>query len=95
MIETVPCPHPDFDVAAVCIRLEDVGAFAAEFKVECLMCHEPFAFVGEIPIGFSPRGPSLSADRTELRVPIVPLSGGPTPTMGFSITQQPERKFDA
>jgi hypothetical protein len=79
------CKHPDFLAGVTVNRLEDIGALSADIRIACAVCHEPFKFVGAMEVGLLPDQPATSADGTELRVPIIPASGGPTGSMGFRI----------
>lgn len=73
-----PCEHVNFDAIVKVIRLQDseegpVVGFTAEVNVNCVECEEPFVWIGCNP-GLSPRGPRVSVDRRELRVPLKPAS---------------------
>jgi hypothetical protein len=80
------CPHVDFDVLAVVHRFVErdpaqgeippATGFTVDLKVECRDCHEPFVWVGRMPIGVSPGEPRVSVDGTELHAPIRPASAG-------------------
>lgn len=62
--------------------------FTADVTIRCAECDEPFRFIGSMPSGLSPREPSASVDRTELRLPIAPISapeGWGTDGPGFTI----------
>lgn len=87
------CEHPDFAARVDVNRLVDTCAFSADVRIECAACHEPFRFVGAFPVGLLPDQPATSVDGTELRVPIIPVSGGPIGSMGFRIrTGQPRSR---
>lgn len=45
--------------------------YAADIVVRCDECGLPFEFMG-LPMGYSPRKPMVSLDKTELRAPIKP-----------------------
>lgn len=68
------CRHEKFGATVKVNRLEDTGHFMCDVLVGCMDCGVPFSFVGP-PMGGLMSGPSVSVDRTELRIPIEP---GPT-----------------
>lgn len=89
-----PCPHEDFDayVAVNRITANDtdptVVGYAADIKVQCRACEEPFRWTG-VPAGLSPGRPTCSVDETELRAPLRPASADPDFGMGlpgFAVT---------
>lgn len=74
------CPH-DNSVAHVEInRLTDgdggpVTGYTSTIRVACADCDEPYEWIG-LPVGLSPRGPTVSVDGLELRAPLRPASSG-------------------
>lgn len=71
------CLHESFDVHTYVMRLTDVKGgrvtgFTTETKVNCAECNMPFQWLG-LQMGISPNSPTTSADRLELRAPIIPL----------------------
>jgi hypothetical protein len=70
------CEHSRFYCQTDVTRLTDdngvVTAYAADIVIRCNECGCQFAFVGPAA-GYSFTGPMVSADRTELRVPLVPV----------------------
>jgi hypothetical protein len=52
-------------------RFEDTGRFAADITIRCVVCDEPFRFMG-VPGGISWEHPAASVDGLELRCPIEP-----------------------
>lgn len=83
------CPHESFRAAVDVHRLTDVGRFQCDVRVKCATCDVEFSFVGP-PLGLLMLGPSVSVDRTELRIPIEP---GPTmmPAGGEMRFEVPQR----
>ena len=87
------CSHEDFfaTVEVVRIPLEEGGepvAFAANIRVNCVNCDEPFRFVG-VQAGSRPDRPMCSVDEFELRAPIRPASSDPDFGLGipgFAVT---------
>ncbi|MFJ2719414.1 hypothetical protein [Streptomyces sp. NPDC087437] len=83
-----PCLHEHFDafVGVARITASDtdptVVGYAAEVKVSCRDCDEPFRWTG-VPAGVSPRQPMCSVDETELRAPLRPASADPDFGMGL------------
>lgn len=80
------CLHPNFVATVeVCRRIADgepeldstpaIG-FAADIRVHCAACDEPFRWVG-VPAGLNPRHPTVSIDDLELRAPLRPASSDP------------------
>lgn len=82
------CPHEAFSAAVTVNRLQrsDDGptiiGYAAEVRVRCAQCQEPFRFTG-CQVGLSPAHPMVSLDETELRAPIRPASADPDFGMGI------------
>lgn len=81
-----PCRHRmAHRVDAKVAYLEDSGRFCLDIRVKCAACGEPFRFLG-LPIGLDLSGAAKSADGTEGRFAICPVSQEP-PTgglLGFS-----------
>jgi len=50
-------------------RLTDSGRFAADVRIKCAQCGEPFRFLG-LPCGVDLDGAAVSADGTEARLAI-------------------------
>lgn len=71
--EPRPCEHENFRADVAVNRLLDSGMFAADVKIECTDCGEPFRFVG-LPAGVSFERPMVAIDGLELRAPIEPAS---------------------
>ena len=65
------CDHPDFAARVDVARLMDTGRFAADVRIKCVACGEPFRFLG-LAAGLSPYEPRVSVDGLELRAPIEP-----------------------
>lgn len=83
------CPHEKFTASVDVHRLVDIGRFQCDVRVKCAACDVEFSFMGP-PLGLLMLGPSVSVDRTELRIPIEP---GPTPMpsggeMRFEVPQR-------
>lgn len=91
------CPHEHFETWSVVNRLtleddEPVFAYAAEVRINCTDCSEPFRFIG-VQAGLRPDRPTCSVDETELRVPIRPASSDPDfglGSPGFAIRYREE-----
>jgi hypothetical protein len=81
---TMACEHPDFEAEVDVNRLADVGAFAADVRICCVACREPFVFIGSLETGLSSREPRVNVDGTELRIPIQPRSWGRTGLIGYA-----------
>ncbi|WP_073946497.1 hypothetical protein [Streptomyces kebangsaanensis] len=83
-----PCLHENFDayVAVNRITASDadptVVGYAADIKVHCRDCGEPFRWSG-VRAGVSPREPMCSVDETELRAPLRPASEDPDFGLGL------------
>lgn len=90
-----PCPHENFSAAVEVSRLTGseessapVTGYAADIKVWCGDCGEPFRWIG-VQAGLDPRRPMCSADETELRAPLRPASSDPDFGLGipgFAVT---------
>jgi hypothetical protein len=93
-----PCRHENFaaDVAVNRIGEDDPGNttglpnhYSADIRVRCADCGEPFRWIG-VPAGLSPAEPRSSADETELRAPLCPVSSSADfglDAPGFTITR--------
>jgi len=66
------CKHMDFKALVRVVRLEDIGQFSAEVKIECADCHLPFQFLG-LPLGLNLNGATISVDGQEARLAIAPV----------------------
>lgn len=71
-----PCPHERFEAWAGVNRLTaheggPVIGYAADVRVRCADCAEPFKWVG-VPTGSNPHRPCSSLDGHELRAPLRP-----------------------
>jgi hypothetical protein len=69
--ERAMCKHEDFEAHVDVNRMEDTGRFAADVRVSCARCGEPFRFIG-LESGVSHTRPMCSVDGIELRAPIEP-----------------------
>lgn len=90
------CPHNDFEARVEVNRLTSndngpVTGYAADIRIQCLHCREPFRFIG-VPAGLRPDRPMCSVDETELRAPIRPASSDPDFGLGipgFAVRMRP------
>lgn len=85
------CKHEAFDCNVMVNRIEDIGRFMADVKVECSQCKTPFRFIG-LPAGVDYNGACVSVDGTEGRFAIAPkgavlseLEGTP---IGFTVRKK-------
>ena len=74
-----PCEHPDFSAWVEVARITEVEGgpvkgFAAEIRVRCVACDEPFRWIGNYEVGSVANRPTVSPDGYELRAPIAPGS---------------------
>jgi hypothetical protein len=81
------CAHENFDAYVEVGRITDsdgtaVIAYAANIRVECAGCREPFRWTG-LKAGLSPAGPMCSVDETEMRAPLRPASADPDFGLGI------------
>lgn len=72
------CAHEAFTSYVAVNRLTSgddgpVTGYAADIRISCAQCGEPFRFVG-VPVGLTPDRPMCSMDEAELRAPIRPAS---------------------
>lgn len=72
------CGHYNFGVEAQCSRVlnqdkTEVIGYAADIKVLCMDCGEPFEWRSPTG-GLSPDRPTISLDGRELRAPMRPAS---------------------
>lgn len=65
------CEHEKFEANVDINRIIDTGRFAADVRIKCVDCGLPFQFIG-LPGGLNPVGATVSVDRTEARLAIVP-----------------------
>jgi hypothetical protein len=70
------------------IRLEDSGRFAADVRIVCSACQQPFQFLG-LEAGCDLNGARVSMDGLEARLAICPQGEQPSPlndmALGFSV----------
>jgi hypothetical protein len=83
----LPCPHEDFNAFVDVNRLTatdggPVTGYAADIRVSCAQCDEPFRWVG-VQAGLSQGRPMCSPDETELRAPLRPASSDPDFGLGL------------
>lgn len=67
----MPCEHKNFRAHVSVNRLEDLGGFIADVRVECAECGLPFSFLG-VSAGLSFERPTVSVDGCELHAPLEP-----------------------
>ncbi|WP_052372820.1 hypothetical protein [Amycolatopsis taiwanensis] len=82
-----PCQHENFAAVVAVNRLTviddgPVEAFAADIRVNCADCGEPFRWIGA-PAGVFGDRPGVSIDETELRAPLRPASSDPDFGLGI------------
>lgn len=65
------CQHEEFGALVSVGRMLDTGKFIAEITIRCVVCGEPFRFLG-VPAGLGWTHPRISIDGLELRAPIEP-----------------------
>ena len=75
------CEHKNFECSVTVNRIEDIGRFIADVRVECAECKTPFRFIG-LPIGMDYNGACASVDGTEARLGIAPKGEVITPLDG-------------
>ncbi len=71
------CEHINFKANANVFRMSkeeggEIKSYRCDLNIECAECGMPFLFKG-IPFGSTPDNPTMSIDRTELRIPIEPI----------------------
>ncbi len=71
------CEHKEFKANANVFRMPEeeggvIKSYSCDLKIECAECGMPFMFKG-VPFGLTPAQPTMSIDRTELRIPIEPI----------------------
>jgi hypothetical protein len=71
------CEHKEFKANANIFRMPqeeggEIKSYCCDLKIECAECGKPFVFKG-VPFGVVPDHPTMSIDRTELRIPLEPL----------------------
>lgn len=84
----IECKHELFSCSVTVNRIEDIGRFMADVRIQCNQCNTPFRFIG-LPAGMDYNSACVSVDATEARLAIAPqgevlseLEGG---EVGFSI----------
>lgn len=70
----LPCFHPRIETQVNTTYLTDSGKYAADIRIACADCGEPFAFPSHLPVGVDLSGVARSLDGTELRIAILPQS---------------------
>jgi hypothetical protein len=85
------CQHKDFRAHVVVNRIEDVGRFTADVRINCAECGLPFEFVGVGECGFSYEHPTVDPSAQELRVPVRPKGCEILPGMKGPIGYKVER----
>ncbi len=73
------CEHKEFKSMVKVGRLSEkeggvINSYCADITINCAECGQAFEFVG-VSGGYSPFEPKVSADSTELRIPIKPSTG--------------------
>lgn len=68
---TDDCNHHSFSANVEVTRLEDIGRFTADVKINCAVCGVAMRFIG-LPAGLDLNGASVSVDGTEGRFAIAP-----------------------
>lgn len=77
------CVHMNFGAQVSVARLEDIGQFNAEVKIQCAECGMPFRFLG-LPIGLNLQGACIAPDGLEARLAILPQDRVPAPLEGVT-----------
>ncbi len=76
------CIHENFRAVVAVGRIEHPApkpmTFAADVRIQCADCGEPFQFLG-LPAGYNAKGAAVSVDGLEARLAICPRSDAPTP----------------
>lgn len=70
------CRHMSFAAKVQVARLEDVGRFMAEIRINCAECGKPFEFQGLQP-GVDTGGARCSVDQQEALIAIAPAGAKP------------------
>lgn len=90
--DVVNCKHENFTANVAVNRLEDIGRFAADVRIECVDCGVPMRFIG-LPCGVDLNGAAVNSDATEARLAIAPkeevippIEGGKP--VGFSVRRK-------
>ncbi len=82
------CKHLDFACSVNVNRIEDIGRFSADVKINCAQCGLPFRFIG-LPAGVDLNGAAVSVDGEEARLAIAPKGEVIPPveniTTGFTV----------
>ncbi len=71
------CLHEKFTANANVFRMPSeeggvIKSYTCDLAIQCAECGMPFMFKG-VPFGVTPFQPTMSVDRTELRIPIEPI----------------------
>lgn len=70
------CKHHNFTTESKITRLTDdngeVKDYMVDIEIHCSDCFKPFVWKG-LPVGLNFDSPTVSFDRTELRIPIEPI----------------------
>lgn len=72
------CNHINFKANVSVYRLENVGKFNAEIRINCADCEIPMQFLGLDP-GVNLNGANVSLDGQEARIAISPSDITPSP----------------
>lgn len=67
------CQHTSLSATVQVSHLNDTGRWLSEIKISCAECGVPFAFKG-LPIGSNLDGAAVSADGTEARIAVEPVT---------------------
>lgn len=81
------CEHHNFSASVRVARVEDVGRFMAEIRIECSDCGVPMQFMGLEP-GLNYNGANVSLDGLEANIGIHPRGQRPNPLqelMGYTV----------
>lgn len=85
------CRHEAFEATVAVARLEDVGKFMAEVRVQCSQCKSPFQFLGLEP-GMDLNGARVSIDGLEANLAVAPQGSVPNPLQRLAHGKE---RFDA
>lgn len=70
---TMNCQHTNLSATVQISHLSNTGRWLSEIKIICAECGVPFAFKG-LPIGANLDGAAVSADGTEARIAVEPVT---------------------
>jgi hypothetical protein len=70
---TMNCQHTNLSATVQVSHLNDTGRWLSEIKISCAECGIPFAFKG-LPIGANLDGAAVSANGTEARIAVEPVT---------------------